>query len=232
VRVLIADDDRDVAGFLKDGLTQAGFVIDLAQDGEAALEQARQVPYDAILLDVQMPRRDGFSVLRTLRAERNPAAILMTTCRGSENDRVAGLDAGADDYVVKPLLMQELASRLRAVLRRTRPAPARSQPILAVGDLRMDAAAHRVTYKGQPLDLAPKEFSVLEYLMRFAGQAVTKAVLAQAVWGIDYQTDFNMLDVCMNRLREKINAGKDCLLQTVHGVGYRLEIDSKIGSSR
>jgi two-component system OmpR family response regulator len=216
VRVLIVEDDLRMASLVHRGLTGEGLAADVAPSGEDALWMAQAHPYDAIVLDVMLPGLDGFETCRRLRGAGVWAPVLMLTARDAVEDRVAGLDSGADDYLVKPFAFAELLARLRALARRgenERPA------VLAVGDLRLDPATREVSRGGAPVDLSAKEFALLECFMRRPGEVLSRLHLLEHAWDFAYENRSNVVDVYIRRLRRKI--GED-VLETVRGAGYRL----------
>jgi two-component system, OmpR family, response regulator len=220
VRVLVVEDEVKMAGLLKRGLEEEGYAVDVARDGSEALWLGAENPYDAVILDVMLPDLDGFEVCRRLRSDGRWAPVLMLTARDAVPDRVAGLDAGADDYLTKPFSFTELFARLRALLRRgagERPA------VLRAGDLALDPATRKVTRSGTPVELTAKEFALLEYLLRHPGEALTRTRIIEHVWDFAYDGDSNVVDVYVRYLREKIDRpfGRDSI-ETVRGTGYRL----------
>ena len=220
MRILLVEDDKKAARVLKRGLQEEGFAVDVAESGEVGHELASVNHYDAIVLDWLLPRKDGLSVCRGLRGDGVTTPILMLTARDSLGDRVRGLDSGADDYLTKPFAFEELLARIRALLRRSelsRP------PALHAGDLVLDPVTHRVTRGGAELGLTPKEYAILEVLMRYAGRLVTKPRIAESVWE-DAPDDFdNLVDVHVSHLRRKIEtAGGPPLIHTVRARGFRL----------
>jgi two-component system, OmpR family, response regulator len=230
VRVLIVEDEPKMAALLQRGLTEAGFAADAVLDGEEALWRAGSVAYDAIVLDLMLPGMDGMTVCRTLRERGVWSPVLMLTARDAVDDRVDGLDAGADDYLVKPFTFRELLARLRALLRR---APTERPVVLRVGDLRLDPAARRVWRGADELDLTAKELSILELFMRRPGEVLTRLELLEHAWDHAYDNRSNVVDVYVRYLREKIDRpyGR-ATLQTVRGEGYRLAEDSGCAGSR
>jgi two-component system, OmpR family, response regulator len=221
VRLLLVEDDAKLARAVSRGLRHEGFAVDDAADGEQALLEAAVWDYDAIILDVLLPGRDGFEVCRALRERGCWAPVLMLTARGRVADRIGGLDAGADDYLVKPFDFGELLARLRALLRR---APAERPAELRVGDLVVDPATHAVSRAGTPVELSAREFAVLEYLARHPGEAVSRTRLIEHVWDRNFYGSGNIVDVYVGYLRRKLELPFDRpLIRTVRGVGYVLE---------
>ena len=221
MRVLIAKDDKRLAGFLAAGLRENALATDLAHDGEDALIMARTGIYDVIVLDIMLPGRSGFDVIRQLRSEGVATPVLCLTARDRLEDKVTGLDLGADDYMPKPFEFPELLARIRALARRS---PGMVQPKLRSGDLVLDPVTREVLRAGRKIDLTPKEFALLEFLMRRAGQAVTRTSILDNVWDMNYDSLTNVVDVLMNRLRKKVDHPFDEeLIETVRGTGYRLK---------
>jgi DNA-binding response OmpR family regulator len=221
MRILLVEDDEDVARFIRRGLAEGAYAVDVVTTGAAALEQAAMAPYDAIVLDLMIPAPDGMEVCRALRAAGAEVPILMLTARGGVEQRIAGLDAGADDYLAKPFAFGELLARLRALLRRPRAALA---PLLRVGGLEIDTRSHAVRAGGEALALTTKEYGVLEYLARNSGRIVTREELAEHVWNEEFDPFTNLIEVYINRLRRHLErAAAAKLIHTVRGAGYILE---------
>jgi two-component system OmpR family response regulator len=223
MRVLVVEDEPAMASVLNRALVEEGFAVDLATDGVDGLWYAGEYEYDAIVLDIRLPGRDGFGVLGELRQAGSWVPVLLLTARDAVEDRVRGLDLGADDYLTKPFALPELLARLRVLLRREpRPRPA----VLEVGELRLDPARRTATRGDTRLDLTAKEFAVLECFMRRAGEVLTRTQLIEHVWDADFDNDSNIVDVYIASLRSKLGrpAGRR-MLQTVRGVGYRLATD-------
>jgi len=221
VRLLLVEDDAKLARAVGRGLRHEGYAVDVVGDGDAALMQAAVWDYDGIVLDVMLPNRDGFEVCRTLRERDCWAPILMLTARGQVGDRIRGLDVGADDYLAKPFDFGELLARLRALVRR---APAQRPVRLEVGDLVVDPSTHEVARAGVPVALTAREFALLEYLTRHAGEAVTRASLLDHVWDENFEGSTNIVDVYVGYLRKKLEQPFDRpLIRTIRGVGYALE---------
>jgi DNA-binding response OmpR family regulator len=220
MRILIAEDDAPLASFLRKGLESEHYAVDVAGDGEVARDLAVTYDYDLMLLDLNLPKKDGLAVLNEVRSARDAMPILVLTGRSRVEDRVGALDQGADDYVVKPFSFSELSARVRALLRRGK-LPA--QTTLQVDDLLMDRVERRVERAGQRIELTSKEFALLEYLMRNSGRCITRAMIIEHVWNISFDTSTNVVDVYINYLRKKVDeSSPHKLIQTVRGVGYVL----------
>ena len=224
MRILVVEDERKVAAFVRQGLVEEGHVVEVAPDGEAALDAvAEGPPYDLIVLDVMLPRCDGLSVLKALRASRMQAPVLLLTARDGVADKVAGLDAGADDYLAKPFAFEELLARVRALLRRGRGG---AEPVLRLADLSMDPATRVVTRGRRRIALTAREYALLEYFLRNTGRVLTRPMITQHVWGMDFDPESNIVDVYVGYLRRKIDAvGEPRLVQTVRGAGYALSAE-------
>jgi DNA-binding response OmpR family regulator len=219
VRILVVEDDRKVATFIHDGLVQEGYAVDVLHDGSQAGEQAQVYDYDAVVLDLMLPGRSGFQVLRDIRARKSELPVLILTAKDSVDDRVTGLDAGADDYMVKPFALAELAARLRAVLRRG----SAREVVLRVGDLEVDTVRRAVRRAGKAIELKPKEYALLEFLVRNSDRPVTKSLLIEHIWNIHFDSVSNVVEVHINALRNKIDRGfARPLIHTIRGVGYML----------
>jgi DNA-binding response OmpR family regulator len=219
VRILVVEDDRKVASFIHDGLAREGYAVDVLHDGSHAGEQANALDYDAVVLDLMLPGRSGFQVLRDIRARKAALPILILTARDSLEERVAGLDSGADDYMVKPFALAELSARLRAVLRRGTP----RENTLRVADLEVDTVRRTVRRAGRAVELKPKEYALLEYLVRNSDRPLTKSLIIEHVWNIHFDSVSNVVEVHINALRNKIDRGFDRpLIHTLRGVGYIL----------
>lgn len=220
MRILVVEDEEKVASFIQKGLEQASYAVDVAGTGETALDLLGATDYDAVLLDVMLPGISGLDVVREVRRQRKEVPVLALTARGGIDDRIEGLDAGCDDYLAKPFALQELLARVRALLRR---ATAVRLPVLQYRDLSLDPATRTVTRDNRRIELTNKEYALLEYLMRYPEQVLTRNVLLEQVWGYDFETQSNVLEVYMNFLRKKIDAKMERkLLHTVRGVGYVL----------
>jgi two-component system copper resistance phosphate regulon response regulator CusR len=219
MRILVVEDDRKVAAFIQSGLSQEGYAVDVVHDGSEAGDQARAIDYDAVVLDLMLPGRSGLQVLRDVRARKADLPVLILTAKDSLEERVTGLDSGADDYMAKPFALAELSARLRALLRRGRPRETK----LRVADLEIDTVRRTVTRDGRRIDLKPKEYSLLEFLMRNSDRPVTRSLIIEHVWDIHFDSVSNVVEVHVNSLRNKIDRGFTTpLLHTVRGVGYML----------
>ncbi len=220
MRILVVEDNRRLATALKSCLEDETYAVDLAYDGQEGIDFAQVTPYDAIVLDVMLPVRNGFEVCRDLRRQRLNIPIIMLTARDAVEDRVHGLDSGADDYVVKPFALAELTARLRALLRRQSSQRGGS---IEIGDLRVDPATHEVSRAGRSIELSAREYALLEYLARHPGQIITREMAESHIWSYDYVGASNVVDVYVRRLRRKIDDPfLTKLIVTVRGVGYRL----------
>jgi len=221
VRALLVEDDETISEFVARGLREAGFAVDCAADGEAGLDAALSQPYDVAVLDVMLPKRDGLSVIDELRRRGIATPVLIVSARRSVDDRVRGLQAGGDDYLTKPFAFAELLARVQALVRRATRAP--ESTTLTVDDLVLDLLSRRVTRDGVSIDLRPREFALLEYLMRNPGRVVSKTMILSHVWEYSFDPQTNIVDVLVSRLREKIDRPfEKKLLHTVRGVGYVL----------
>jgi heavy metal response regulator len=218
MHVLVVEDEEKVASFLRRGLEAEGYAAEVARDGETALKRALEDQYDALILDVMLPKRDGFSVLRELRQRGAQVPVLLLTARSAVEDKVAALDTGADDYLTKPFDFAELLARLRALLRRGR---GTVQTVLRLADLSLNPASRTVTRGSRRIDLTAREYALLELFLRNPGRVLSRAVIAQKVWGVSFDTFTNVIDVYVNYLRRKIEAASEVkLLHTVRGAGY------------
>jgi DNA-binding response OmpR family regulator len=219
VRILVIEDDRKVANFVQSGLQQEGYAVDVMHQGTGAGEAALSIDYDAVILDLMLPGRSGLQILREIRGGKPQLPVMVLTAKDSLDERVAGLDAGADDYLIKPFALAELAARLRALLRRGLP----QQNVLRVADLQMDTVRRTVRRADRLIDLKPKEYALLEFLMRHSGRPLTKSLIIEHVWDIHFDSVSNVVEVHINSLRNKIDRGFEVpLIQTVRGVGYML----------
>jgi heavy metal response regulator len=221
MRILVIEDEKKVGSFIKRGLEAANYSVDVEHDGEAGLRRLLEGGYDLVILDVMLPRLDGFNVMKEVRQRRIRIPILLLTARIAVADKVAGLDLGADDYLTKPFAFEELLARVRALLRR---GPAVAPAVLTAADLTLDPATRQVTRSGRRIELTSKEYALLEFLLRRRDQVLSRAVIAQHVWGVDYDTFTNVIDVYVNYLRKKIDSGfEPKLIHTVRGFGYVLK---------
>lgn len=221
MRLLLVEDEPKVARFIERGMREEHYAVDVALDGEEGLNLALLHDYDVIILDVMLPGRSGFDVLAALRAARRPARVLMLTARDAVEDRVRGLDGGADDYLVKPFAFAELLARVRALLRRS---PQEEPVQLRIADLILDLKARKVSRAGQALSLTAREFAMLEYLLRHQGEVVSRTALSEHVWDQRFDSMTNVIDVTLYHLREKVDRGfSSALIHTVRGVGYLLK---------
>jgi heavy metal response regulator len=220
LRILVVEDEQKVASFIQKGLAEEGYAVDVAADGEDGLTMALDGVHDLVVLDIMLPKRDGLSVLREMRNRRIQTPVLFLTARDTVPDRVAGLDAGSDDYLVKPFAFEELLARIRALLRRR---GGDRLAVLAAADLTLDPAAREVRRAGKKIELTAKEFALLEYLLRNKGRVLNRSLIAQHVWDYDFDSSTNVIDVYINYLRKKVDAEfSPRLIHTVRGAGYVL----------
>lgn len=220
MRFLVVEDEKRIADFLERGLESAGYVADIAPDGQSALALVHATDYDLIILDMMLPDMDGLQVLEKIRNRKTSPPVLILSARGTVDDRVRGLETGGDDYLVKPFAFIELLARIRVLLRRGQPAPERLQ----VGDLVLDTVRRRVTRGNEPIELAPKEYSILEYMMRNPGRPLSRTMIVEHVWDMDYDGLTNIVDVYIRHLRSKIDDRWSAkLIHTVRGIGYMLD---------
>jgi DNA-binding response OmpR family regulator len=225
MRILVVEDDRKVASFIRKGLEEEGHAVEVAGDGAAAIERATDgAPWDLVVLDVMLPKGDGFYVLKELRSQGLRSPVLMLTARDAVGDKVTGLDLGADDYLSKPFAFEEFVARVRALLRR---GGGGSAPVLRLADLSLDPATREVRRGARRVELTAREHTLLEYFLRNAGRVLTRPMLAQHVWGLDFDPESNVVDVYVGYLRRRIEGpGERRLLHTVRGVGYVLKDES------
>ena len=221
MRILVIEDEPKTAAYLQKGLTEQGFVVDSTASGDEGLKMAISTKYEIIILDVMLPGRDGWSVMQGIKAAGLQTPVLFLTARDTVADRVKGLELGADDYLVKPFAFSELLARVRSILRRS---PMRQPTMLSAGDLELDLAGHKVSRAGKRLDLTPKEFSLLSLLLRRSGEVLSRTMIAEQVWDMNFNSDSNVVDVHVRRLRMKMDDPfEKKLIHTVRGVGYVLE---------
>ncbi|MCL5797371.1 MAG: response regulator transcription factor [Patescibacteria group bacterium] len=219
MRILLVEDERRISTVVKKGLTEEGFAVDAAFDGEEGQYLAESENYDLIILDLMLPKVDGLTVCKELRAKNIKTPILMLTARSTIEEKAAGLDSGADDYLAKPFAFLELRSRIHALIRRSKQEPS---PILKIADLELDPIKHKVVRGGKSISLTPKEFSVLEILMRHKDEVVTRTMITEHVWDYNFDSMSNVVDVFIAQLRSKIDKGANVpLIHTLHGVGYK-----------
>ncbi len=219
MKVLVVEDEKKIAGFIRKGLEPQGFSVTLSHHGDEAYALARSQPFDVIVLDIMLPGRDGLSILRNLREQKNTVPIILLTARTAPNERVEGLNQGADDYLTKPFHIQELVARMHAVTRR---ATGDTLSLLSAGPLTVNLLTRQITVNGQGIEVTPREFSLLEYFLRSAGRVLTRAQILEHVWGYDFDPQTNLVDVNIQRLRKKLNPNDaNGFIETVRGVGYR-----------
>ena len=227
MHILVIEDETKVASFIKRGLEAAHYSVDVEHDGATGLNRLIEGDYDLVILDVMLPKLDGLEVMKEIRQRRVNLPVLLLTAKVSLADKVAGLDLGADDYLTKPFAFEELLARVRALLRRG--AGVAASPILAIADLRLDPVTREVTRGSKRIDLTPKEYALLEFLLRRREQVLSRVVIAQHVWGVNYDTFTNVIDVYVNYLRKKIDSGfEPKLIHTVRGAGYVLKEEPSV----
>ncbi len=228
MRILVAEDDARMAAMLQRGLREDGYSVDVAADGNEAIWQAGEVDYDAVILDVMLPRMSGYDVVRGMRAQRIWTPVLMLSAKDGEHDQADALDGGADDYLTKPFSFAELTARIDAIFRRVDRGGTEGQPTkLSVGDLEIDLLARSVVRQGRTIALGAREFNLLEYLARHAGQVVTRTMMLEKIWNYHFDPGSNVVDVHIGRLRRKIEEGFGApILHTVRGAGYRLSVET------
>jgi two-component system copper resistance phosphate regulon response regulator CusR len=224
MRILVVEDEKRISDFLARGLESAGYTADVASTGASAIERAHSIDYDLIILDLGLPDLDGLKVLEKIRNRKVSPPVLILSARDAVDDRVKGLEGGADDYLVKPFAFVELLARVRVLLRRGQPMPERLQ----VGDLALDCIRRRVSRSGENIELAPKEFSILEYMMRNRGRPLSRTMIVEHVWDMDYDGLTNIVDVYIRHLRSKIDDKYPFkMIQTIRGIGYTLDAPDK-----
>lgn len=227
MRLLVVEDEPSISEWVRQGLTEFGYAVDVAEDGEEGLHYALSADYDVLILDIMLPGMDGMQLLQTLRRLGHKTPTIMLTARDTIDDRVRGLNAGADDYLVKPFAFPELLARINALLRR--PPLQQQGSVLQVADLEMDTVKRLVKRNGQIIDLRPREYAVLEYMMRHPNQVLTRTQIGEHVWNFDYFHESNVVDVYVGYLRRKIDQDAELpLIQTVRGAGYRLLADDTL----
>ncbi|MFA6564905.1 MAG: response regulator transcription factor [Verrucomicrobiia bacterium] len=219
MKVLVVEDEKKIADFICKGLEQQGFTVELSRHGDEAYAQARSQSFDAIVLDIMLPGRDGLSILRSLREQKNTVPVILLTARTEPSERVEGLNLGADDYLAKPFYFQELVARIHAVARRT---TGDQLSVLQAGDVMVNLVTRQVTVSGEAVELTPREFTLMEYLLRWPGRVLTRVQILEQVWGYDFDPQTNLVDTNIKRLRRKLDPdGTRDLIETVRGVGYR-----------
>jgi DNA-binding response OmpR family regulator len=221
VKILLVEDETEIGELIKNGLEKEGFVLDYCQDGDSGMEHAMTRSYDAIVLDVMLPGRSGLEILKVIRAGHNNVPVIIITARGETEDRIEGLDLGADDYLPKPFFVEELIARLRAIWRRSSET---GMSVLSVGSLSANLMKREVVRLGVQIEMTPKEFSLLAFLMRAPGRVLTRTQILEQVWGYHFDPGTNLVDVYIRRLRSKIDIeGEVPLIETLRGVGYRMQ---------
>jgi two-component system copper resistance phosphate regulon response regulator CusR len=229
MRILVVEDEKRIADFLGRGLQGAGYAVDVANDGATALQFTHDTDYDLVILDLMLPDMDGLKVLERIRSRRTGPPVLILSARGAVDDRVKGLETGADDYLTKPFAFVELLARVRALLRRGQPAPEKLQ----VADLALDCARRKVVRGSESIELAPKEFGILEYMMRNKGRPLSRTMIVEHVWDMDYDGLTNIVDVYIRHLRSKIDDRfPQKLIHTVRGIGYMIEAPEKSAAQK
>lgn len=218
MRILVAEDEKKIASFVRKALEEQGYTVDVATDGDRAYELATSQSFDLVVLDIMLPGRDGLSILRQLRERHNTVPVIVLTARSALDERLEGLNLGADDYLTKPFFMEELVARVQALLRRV---SGEKLSLLQAGDLVVNLITREVRVAGRPVELTAREFSLLEYLMRSPGRVYTRTQILEHVWSYDFDTNTNLIDVYIQRLRKKLGASGSQLIETIRGVGYR-----------
>jgi two-component system, OmpR family, response regulator len=219
VKVLVVEDEKKIASFVRKGLEEQGFAVECCARGDDAYVMARSQPFDVIVLDIMLPGRDGLSILRSLREQKSTVPVILLTARAEPNERIEGLNLGADDYLTKPFYIQELIARIHAVTRRASGEPS---SVLRAGQLTVNVMTRQVTLGEQHIELTPREFNLLEYLMRSSGRVLTRTQILERVWGYAFDPQTNLVDVNIQRLRKKLDPdGKANFIETIRSVGYR-----------
>ncbi|MDQ8187555.1 response regulator transcription factor [Pelagicoccus sp. SDUM812002] len=220
MKVLLVEDEKKISDFVAKGLKEQGYVVELAEDGNDGFVHASTQSYDVVVLDIMLPGRDGLSILKSLRKSGNTVPVILVTARGELDERLEGLNLGADDYLTKPFYLDELVARIQALHRRS---SGQSLSLMQVGDLTANMTTREVLRGGESIDLTSREFNLLEYLMRSPGRVLTRTQILEHVWGYDFDPNTNVVDVCIQRLRKKVDAGHEVsLIETVRGAGYRM----------
>ncbi len=226
MKILVVEDEKQIADFVKKGLTEQGFLVELCDHGDEAMERILHQAYDAIVLDIMLPGRDGLSILRQFRKKGHTTPVILLTARSELDERIEGLNTGADDYLTKPFYVEELIARLHAVIRRSSD---EQMSLLQAGDLSVNVLTREVKRAGTPVKLTSREFNLLEYLIRSPGRVFTRTQILEHVWGYDFDPNTNLVDVHIQRLRKKVSPDKDNpVIETIRGVGYRVVKDGVI----
>lgn len=223
MKILVVEDEKQIADFVKKGLTEQGFLVEMCDHGDEALVRMMETPYDAVVLDIMLPGRDGLSILKQFRKKGHTTPVILLTARSELDERIEGLNTGADDYMTKPFYVEELTARLHAVMRRSSD---EQMSLLQAGDLTVNVLTREVKRGGVPVKLTSREFSLLEYMMRNPGRVYTRTQMLEHVWGYDFDPSTNLVDVHIQRLRKKVSPDKENpLIETIRGVGYRVRKD-------
>jgi two-component system, OmpR family, response regulator len=223
MRILVVEDDKKIASFVAKGLKEAGFAVDRADNGQEGLDLALSQPYDAVVMDLMLPKLDGLSVIEQMRQQKTLTPVIILSAKRSVDDRIKGLQMGGDDYLIKPFSFAELLARLYALLRRTHQGAEPTR--FAVGDLSMDLLTREVARSGKKIDLQPREFALLEYLMRNSGRVLSKTMIMEHVWGYNFDPQTNVVDVLVSRLRARVDRDfDDKLIHTYRGIGYAIKV--------
>ncbi|MBS4027902.1 MAG: response regulator transcription factor [Ignavibacteriales bacterium] len=221
MRILVIEDEKKVAKFIKRGLEEEHYAVDVVHDGESGLQLGKTEPYDLLVVDIMIPKKDGITVIKELRSKKITIPILILTAKTTVEERVAGLDAGADDYLTKPFAMEELFARIRSLLRR---GAAEKTPMLRIGDLELDLVSHKAKRADKMIELTAKEYGLLEYFMRNKNRVLSRTLISEHIWNYNFDTGTNIIDVYVNHLRQKVDNGfEKNLIHTVRGVGYMMK---------